>query len=100
MIIYDNYILLYIQHSTVILFDFIDKVGVAVLPEERLARRNSRRKIPRRYHKKVARPSGAQGWQGCRDLPQSAAYPYHFCLAILKLWTALFMSSSISVPVL
>lgn len=67
---------------------------------ERLARRNSRRKIPRRYHKKVARPSGAQGWQGCRDLPQSAAYPYHFCLAILKLWTALFMSSSISVPVL
>ena len=54
--------------------------------QERLVRRNKKRKQPRQYYQRITRPSGASGWQGQRDLAKSAAYPYHFVLAIAKLW--------------
>ena len=38
------------------------------------------------YHVKVRRPDGSWGWQGGRDLANSAEYTWSFCRALLKCW--------------
>lgn len=54
--------------------------------EDRLQKRNQRRKKPLEYHKKVIKRDGTEGWQGCKDLPRSAIYPRRFCAAIFSAW--------------
>ena len=54
--------------------------------KERLRRRNSKRKHPKEYHKKVLKADGSCGWQGGRDLSSSAAYTAAFCQAVMKCW--------------
>ena len=56
--------------------------------EERLEKRNRRRAKPREYHRKVIGADGVRKWQGGRDLAASAEYPYWFCRAVHKSWTA------------
>lgn len=49
-------------------------------------KRNKTRETPREYYKKITRPDGTTGWQGCKDLALSAEYTPAFCRALLRCW--------------
>lgn len=54
--------------------------------EARLVRRNASRATPVEYYKKVRKPDGSLGWQGTKQLADSAAYTDAFCQAVFSIW--------------
>lgn len=64
----------------------------------RLQRRNKRRAHPRVYYKRLVRADGKRAWQGCKDLPKSAAYPAYFCQMVFKCWVLQMKSDGIHLP--
>ena len=38
------------------------------------------------YYKKTISKTGRVGWQGCRNLPDTATYTWSFCLALFNAW--------------
>lgn len=55
-----------------------------------MKKRNMVRENPLVYHKRVIKSDGTIGWQGCKALPQSAAYTPYFCHAVFAIWEAEF----------
>ena len=38
------------------------------------------------YHSRVMKKDGSQGWQGGKNLPDTAVFTWQFCRAILRCW--------------
>lgn len=56
----------------------------------RLKKRNALRDTPRVYHQKVRKTDGSMGWQGGKNLSESAEYTPGFCKALRVIWEAEF----------
>ena len=60
--------------------------------EERLKKRNQKRKFPKKYYKVYTKSDGSRAWAGLKDLKATAQYPAAFCKAIYKCWLVDFSS--------
>lgn len=58
--------------------------------QERLRKRNLRRKHPKVYHTPCLKKDGSRGWSGGPALKSSAAYTASFCRAIFYVWWKLY----------
>ena len=65
------------------------------MAQERLKRRNAKRKAPKTYHVKTTKKDGSSGWHGTKDLATSAVYPAWFAAAVCDCWSQAWIDFSL-----